>query len=104
MQSQSSAKKSASRHVLSQRVWLLICALLISTLSWAQDETTGISVPGVADLSYRLGAGDKLQIDVFNQADLTGDYTLDGNGRFTMHLIGKVSNSQLIVSRAERAG
>lgn len=43
-----------------------------------------------ADVSYRLGAGDKLQINVFNQDDLTGEYILDGNGHFTMHLIGQV--------------
>ena len=75
---------------------LLVCALLVSSLGWAQDEATG-----VADLSYRLGAGDKLQIDVFNQADLTGEYTLDGNGRFTMHLIGKVSAGGLTPTELE---
>jgi protein involved in polysaccharide export with SLBB domain len=80
---------------------LLICALLISSLAWAQDEAASIADPGSADVSYRLGAGDKLQIDVFNQADLTGEYTLDGNGRFTMHLIGKVNAAGLTPTELE---
>jgi len=65
---------------------LVICTLLVSSLSWAQNESAGTT-----DSSYRLGAGDKLQINVFDEPDLTGEYTLDGNGRFSMHLIGKVS-------------
>ena len=64
---------------------LVILMLFGSAPSWAQSDSTV-----EADVSYRLGAGDQLQIDVFNQADLTGEYTLDGNGRFTMHLIGQV--------------
>jgi polysaccharide export outer membrane protein len=101
MQPHFSTEKTATRHVLLQQVWLLICALLISTLGWAQDESASTIVPGITDLSYHLGAGDKLQIDVFNQADLTGGYTLDGNGRFTMHLIGKVNAAGLTPTELE---
>jgi polysaccharide export outer membrane protein len=80
---------------------LAICTLLISSLSWAQDDPASVTDPGVTDISYRLGAGDKLQVDVFNQADLTGEYTMDGNGRFTMHLIGKVSATGLTPTELE---
>ena len=83
------------------RLLLLICTLLISSLSWAQDDPADITDSAVTDISYRLGAGDKLQVDVFNQADLTGEYTLDGNGRFTMHLIGKVSAAGLTPTELE---
>ena len=50
---------------------LVILGLVFSTFALAQDD-----LAGAADTSYRLGAGDKLQIDVFNQQDLTGEYTL----------------------------
>jgi polysaccharide export outer membrane protein len=83
------------------RVLLLTCTLLISSLAWAQDEPASVTGAGITDLSYRMGAGDKLQIDVFNQEDLTGEYTLDGNGRFTMHLIGKVSAAGLTPTELE---
>jgi polysaccharide export outer membrane protein len=64
-------------------------------------------MPVIADDAYRLGARDKLQIDVFNQPDLSGEYTLDGDGRFSMHLIGQVKAagltatelSELLISR-----
>lgn len=85
----------------SLRFLLVICSLFITTLSWAQDAPTDIAAAGAADISYRLGAGDKLQINVFNQADLTGEYTLDANGRFTMHLIGKVKAKGLTPTELE---
>ncbi len=78
---------------LSADCMLLACILLFSEPSLAQDETDR-----TGDVSYHLGAGDKLQIDVFNQADLSGEYTLDGNGCFPMHLIGKVEGSGLTVA------
>ncbi len=85
-----------NRPALCLRYLLLVLVLFMSAPLCAQDD-----IPAVADASYRLGAGDKLQIDVFNQADLTGDYTLDGNGRFTMHLIGKVSAAGLTPTQLE---
>jgi protein involved in polysaccharide export with SLBB domain len=80
---------------------LVVCTFFVATLCWAQDEPSPVAGTAVTDLSYHLGAGDKLQIDVFNQADLTGEYTLDGNGRFTMHLIGKVSAAGLTPTELE---
>ena len=80
---------------------LAIFTLMIASLGWAQDDTTAAFDEGVADLSYRLGAGDMLQINVFNQEGLTGEYTLDGNGRFTMHLIGKVDAGGLTPTELE---
>lgn len=77
-------------------VLLVMLMLLVSAFAWAQDEQTGAS-----DTSYRLGAGDKLQISVFKQVDLTGEYTLDGDGRFTMHLIGKISAAGLTPTELE---
>ena len=79
----------------------LIGALLISSLIWAQDEVTQLMDPVGVTESYRLGAGDNLQINVFNQADLTGEYSLDGNGRFTMHLIGKINAAGLTATELE---
>ena len=83
------------------RFLLVVCTFFVATLCWAQDEPTPVAGTAAIDLSYHLGAGDKLQIDVFNQAELTGEYTLDGNGRFTMHLIGKVSAAGLTPTQLE---
>jgi protein involved in polysaccharide export with SLBB domain len=74
------------------RAFLTFCLLCIFVTGWAQEEPASEAGP---DTSYHLGAGDKLQIDVFNQPDLTGSYSLDGNGRFSMHLIGQVDAAGL---------
>lgn len=65
---------------------VLVWALCLSLTCLAQAAPAQGVNP-----SYRLGPGDKIQVDVFNQPDLTGEYTLDGEGRFSMHLIGQVN-------------
>ncbi len=69
----------------------LIVLCLLGTV--AQSHAQGTTAD--SETSYHLGPGDILQIDVFNQEDLTGEYTLDGNGRFSMHLIGVVEATGL---------
>ncbi|MGR9072519.1 MAG: polysaccharide biosynthesis/export family protein [Gammaproteobacteria bacterium] len=54
-----------------------------------------------AGYSYRLGAGDKLEIKVFNQDDLTGQYTITGSGQISMPLIGSVKAEGLTVKELE---
>ncbi len=66
-------------------VLLVLC--LLPVLALAQREAADRPV----DENYRLGPGDRIKVNVFNQADLTGEYTLDGSGRFSMLLIGQVS-------------
>ena len=78
------------------RPFIILLMLVVSASVWAQIDSGN-----EADASYRLGAGDKLQIDVFNQPELSGEYTLDGDGRFTMHLIGKVEAANLTATELE---
>jgi len=58
----------------------------------AQDAgaTTAPAPATTNSAGYRLGARDQIRVSVFNQADLTGDYVLDGDGRISMPLIGVV--------------
>lgn len=58
---------------------------------------------GPVDRNYRLGAGDRIKVTVFNHADLTGEYTLDGNGRFPMLFIGQVPAEGKTASELEVA-
>jgi polysaccharide export outer membrane protein len=51
--------------------------------------------------SYRLGSGDKLAIKVFNQVDLTGEYTVDGEGQISMPLIGTVKLANMTLQELE---
>jgi polysaccharide export outer membrane protein len=79
-----------------RQLLVLLLALVVSTIACAQETPVT-----EADGSYRLGAGDKINIDVFNQPDLTGEYTLDGNGRFNMHLIGRIDAANLTPTELE---
>lgn len=40
--------------------------------------------------SYRLGPGDALRVTVFRHEDLSGEFTLDGDGYFAMPLVGEI--------------
>jgi polysaccharide export outer membrane protein len=42
------------------------------------------------DTLYHLGPGDKLRVTVFNESDLTGEYTVDGQGFLRLPLVGQV--------------
>jgi len=43
-----------------------------------------------ADGIYRLGSGDKVRITVFGEADLTGEYEIDGSGVVAFPLVGEI--------------
>ena len=40
--------------------------------------------------SYRLGPGDALRVTVFRHEDLSGEFTLDGDGYFALPLVGEI--------------
>jgi polysaccharide export outer membrane protein len=52
---------------------------------------------------YRLGSGDKLRIIVFNEADLSGEFLVDGSGMVSMPLIGEVAAMGLTVREFQRS-
>jgi protein involved in polysaccharide export with SLBB domain len=47
------------------------------------------------DNSYRLGTGDRLHITVFNEGDLSGDFTIDSQGYVRLPLIGQIQAAGL---------
>jgi len=81
------------------RLVFALALLFLSGQVFAEDAAVESAMP--VEGSYRLGAGDSLQIDVFNQTDLSGEYTLDGNGRFDMHLIGQIDARNLTADELE---
>jgi polysaccharide export outer membrane protein len=45
----------------------------------------------IADIaSYKLGPGDALRVTVFRHEDLSGEFSLDGEGYFAMPLVGEI--------------
>lgn len=72
----------------------LFCGLL-------QAQESPAPAPEVAE-GYVLGPGDTVHVTVFNHTDLTGEFELDGDGRFSMPLIGSVNAAGLTSGQLER--
>lgn len=63
--------------------------------------TTSAYTQGDVD-EYLLGAGDELRVTVFNHTDLSGEFTVDGNGVISMPLIGDITAGGISVPQLER--
>lgn len=50
---------------------------------------------------YHLGSGDKLKITIFNQEDMSGEYTVDGTGNVSLPLIGTINAKGLTLNDFE---
>jgi polysaccharide export outer membrane protein len=64
-----------------------VLLLLLSGLMHAQESP---AADADAVSGYQLGPRDSISVTVFNHPDLSGEYVLDGDGRFSMPLIGVV--------------
>jgi polysaccharide export outer membrane protein len=81
---------------------LALLLLSLASMAWSQEPAVPAAQPiQEVDQDYRLGPGDVVQINVFNQEDLTGQYKLDGAGRISMHLIGQLKASDLTATELE---
>ena len=74
--------------------------LLLVASGLAAQETVDAPAPltpslGANEAAYKLATGDRIRINVFNHDELSGDYQLDGEGRFSMPLIGVVEAEDL---------
>lgn len=53
------------------------------------------------DASYRLGAGDRINVSVYGQTELTGEYTVGGGGNLFLPLVGEVAVGGLTLPEAQ---
>jgi polysaccharide export outer membrane protein len=51
---------------------------------------------------YTLGSGDVVKVTVFGQNDLSGEFTVDGQGMVSLPLVGNVKMGGLTVRQAEK--
>ena len=96
------------------RFFLLIAALLmVLTMPGMRDARAqapgnppaASATPGAATFSgndYHLGSGDKIHVSVFGQADLNGDFVVDGAGSVQLPLIGLVQAAGLTVAQFQK--
>jgi len=63
----------------------------------------GSETAGAADVTgdYRLSPGDRLEIDVYEEPELSGKFIVDGGGGIVLPLIGSVSLKGLTIAEAQ---
>ncbi len=60
--------------------------------------TFGKSLPPVTDGQYTLGAGDQLQITVFGEPELSGQFAVENDGVISFPLLGDVPAAGLTIT------
>lgn len=68
---------------------MAVCGVANPVTAQAPTRAAGAQRP-VADGSYMLGPGDKLQISVYGEEELTGEQQVGPDGTVAMPLIGRV--------------
>lgn len=85
---------------------LLFCGVFFSAVLFAEENGEQSAqkqqIASSMNQEYRLGSGDLLRITVFNQKDLSGDYTINGVGQISLPLIGDVNAKDLTAKQVEQ--
>lgn len=92
------------------RNWLSTALLgLVLTLTVAACGSAPMAAVGLAETpvdpsvvrtvpEYRLGAADKVRVNVYGEEALTGEFIVGGSGRISMPLIGEVQAAGLTIT------
>ncbi|PTQ13150.1 polysaccharide biosynthesis protein [Sphingomonas oleivorans] len=70
------------------------------------SETPNLAATTSSDVdvnAYRLGAGDKVRVTVYNEDTLSGEYEVDGSGNLAMQLIGALPAVDRTIPEITRA-
>lgn len=83
-----------------QQCWQRIGPLCLSLMAFLIWTLAASAVQ--ADDAYRLGPGDKLRVNVYNEPSLSGEFEIDGSGVVSLPLIGEVTARDLSVREFEQ--
>ena len=84
-------------------VFITVC-LFNTTVSIAEENIEShLESESTVNEEYKLGSGDLIKITVFNQVELSGEYTVNGAGIISLPLIGDVKTKDLTVKQVELA-
>jgi polysaccharide export outer membrane protein len=87
-------------------LFLTVAAIAIGVAQFGAKATEGdnpapqaeTAVPG----DYRIAPGDRLEIDVYEEPQLSGKFIVDGGGGIVLPLIGSVGLKGLTIAEAQR--
>ena len=110
------ATKTQGRKKVGPMVVLTCMAAVLSSCSGAQQQAATHLAAGNQGLvtgsisnhtnsgaqQYRLGAGDKIKLDVYNEEDLSGEFDLGAGGSLSLPLVGQINAGGLTVREFEQ--
>jgi polysaccharide export outer membrane protein len=73
------------------RVLAAVLLLFLAAPAMADDQPAG----------YRLGSGDEIRVTVFNHPDLSGQFTVSGDGMIALPLVGDIKADGLTPREVE---
>lgn len=98
--SQAQAQPARARRLAAGALWLLAAAALGPGPALAQAQTAAPAAAAAAE--YRLGSGDVVRVNVYQNPDLTLEARISEAGLISYPLLGSVKIGGLGVSQAER--
>ncbi len=85
------------KNFVSRQWWLRLPALLV----FLALGLVHADISKAQSLEYRLGPGDKIEVDVFGRADLSGIYTIRNSGSLSLPIAGEIKASDLTLGQLE---
>lgn len=85
-----------------RRVSVLVGGIGWLTACSSVPSSCGPAASGEAAAGYRLGPGDQLQVTVFGQTDLSGQFRMDGQGYLALPLVGEIAAGGLSTRELEQ--
>jgi protein involved in polysaccharide export with SLBB domain len=79
------------RLVVLLAVWAALLPAGFSTPARAQEQNAAVSASAATDAQYRLNAGDRLNLVVFGQEDVSGEFQIDAAGRTVTQLQNEIT-------------
>ena len=88
------------KHLLLALFAAWVCTSASHVVSTASASEVRFATGDMA--SYKLAAGDRITVTVFNQPDLSGDFLIDGVGNIHLPLLGAVEVGQITIDACQR--
>jgi protein involved in polysaccharide export with SLBB domain len=82
---------------------LAMAAVILLAACASRPQTVAVADANAQASHYRLGAGDKVKVNVFGDESLSGEHQVDGNGTFTFPLVGNVKAAGLTSAELEQS-
>jgi protein involved in polysaccharide export with SLBB domain len=80
-----------------------ISTVLLSACASGPAQGGPVDAAPAGLTGYRLGSGDEIKVTVYGEADLSGNFVVDGEGEIAMSLIGQAPIGNLTLTEASQS-